>query len=98
MKRGLTATLALKVCSEPSWLRFLSETLPENMQEVKKSFILSAADWRGERCGVTAEGHVPFLAVQAGSESLLGADLPWARPSEHLFKRFGPLYVEMLHW
>lgn len=79
-------------------MRFLSETLSENMQEVKKSFILSAADRRGERCEVTAEEHVPLLAVQAGSERLLGSDLPWACPIESLFKRFGPLYVEMLQW
>lgn len=67
MKRGLTTALALEVCSEPSWLRFLSETLSQNMQELKKSFILSAAYWRGERCGVTAEDNVPLLVVQSGS-------------------------------
>jgi len=98
VKRGLTTALALEGCSEPSWLRFLSETLSQNMQELKKSFILSAAYWRGERCGVTAEDNVPLLVVQSGSEGLLGAELPQGCPSECFFKRFGPLYVETPHW
>lgn len=79
------------------------------MQEAKKSFILSVADRRGERCGVTsaAQKDVPLLT----SETLEGGGCcgSWSTTccregKVHALERFRqlfrekPLHIEMSSW